>query len=68
MGTSNRAKQFINRVDDGTLQKRYLPNHGFDYTNGPEDIARMRFNNYIGSCGYRLMKHRIEAEARTYRG
>ena len=56
MGTSNRAKQFINRVDDGTLQKRYLPNHGFDYTNGPEDIARMRFNN------------RIEAEARTYRG
>ena len=65
---SERAKLFLKRIEDGTIQKNHLVNHGEDFTKGPEGIACMRFNRYIGSCGYQLMRHRIETEARVYRG
>ena len=43
MATSKRASLFVDRIENGTIQKRYLTNHGFEYTNGPEGIADMRF-------------------------
>lgn len=67
-GLSERAKLFVERISDGTIPKRHLVNYGFDYTKGPEGIACARFNSYISSCGYQLMRHRIETEARGYRG
>lgn len=67
-GVSKRAMKFVERIADGTIQKNHLVNHGDNFTKGPEGIARMRFNRYIGSCGYQLMRHRIETEARIYRG
>lgn len=67
-GVSERAKKFVERVADGKIQKNHLINHGEDFTKGPEGIACRRFNRYIGSCGYQLMRHRIETEARIYRG
>lgn len=65
---SARATLFLDKIESGTIPKRYLTNHGFKYTNGSEGIAEMRFNRYIVSCGYRLMKNRIEMEARKYYG
>lgn len=67
-GWNERAKLFVERIEDGMIPKRHLINHGEDYTKGPEDIACMRFNRYLGSCGYQLMRYRIETEARIYRG
>lgn len=68
MATSKRASLFVDRIENGTIQKRYLTNHGFEYTNGPEGIAEMRFNRYIVSCGYRLMKMHIGMEDNRYHG
>lgn len=68
MNSTERAELFVKRIGDGTLVKRHLSNHGFNYTDGPEDIASTRFNQYLGSCGYRLMKYRIGTEAEVYRG
>lgn len=68
MAISERAKLFISRIEDGTIQKRHLPNHGDDYTNGPEGIATRRFDRYIVSCGYRLMQNRIGMEKNKYYG
>jgi hypothetical protein len=68
MGASERAAVFLDRIESGAIPKRCLPNHGVNYTGGKEDIACMRFNRYIVSCGYRLMKKRIGTEARIYRG
>lgn len=68
METSARARLFLDKIESGVIPKRYLTNHGFEYNKGPEDIACMRFNRYIVSCGYRLMQSRIGMEARIYRG
>ena len=65
---SARATLFLERIKDGTLPKRFLMNHGNDYTDGAEGIACMRFERYIGSCGYRLMRNRIGTEAKIYHG
>jgi hypothetical protein len=65
---SERAAVFLDRIESGTIPKRFLTNHGDEYTGGPEGIASMRFNRYIVSCGYRLMKNRIGSEVRIYRG
>lgn len=68
MSMSKRASLFVDRIENGSIQKRYLTNHGFEYTNGPEGIAEMRFDRYIVSCGHRLMKKRIEMEDNRYHG
>lgn len=68
MDRSERSALFIKKIMDGTIPKRFLINHGEDYTAGAEDIACVRFNRYIGSCSCLLMNNRIEKETKIYHG
>lgn len=68
MDVKKRSDLFIEKIENGILEKRHLTNHGENFTDGPEKIAAARFNQYLGSCGYRLMKYRIRKGARIYRG
>ncbi len=68
MDNTKRSDLFIKKIEDGRLEKRHLTNHGENYTDGPEKIAAERFNQYLGSCGYHLMKYRMGMGAGIYRG
>lgn len=58
---SKRAAEFLaQRLVDGSLKKDYLPNPSTNFTGGPEQLARMAFNRYLGSCGYALMEMRLK--------
>ena len=59
MATSERAALFISRIENGTIQKVHLPEYGNDYPNESAELACRRFDKYIVSCGYRLMRDRI---------
>lgn len=65
---STRAEKFLERISTGEIPKRFLTNHGKDYTDGPEEIALLRFDHYIVSCGYKLLHHRLDQEERGYCG
>ena len=68
MALSPRAELFINRIKTGEIPKKFLTNHGENYTNGLEGIAAVRFEHYIVSCTYKLMRYRLSEEGRKYCG
>lgn len=68
MDSTKRSDLFIKKLEDGSLEKSHLTNHAENYTGGAEEIAQTRFNQYLGSCGYHLMKYRLGMGAGIYRG
>lgn len=49
------ADSLVLRLKEESFEKFYLPNHGNNFTGGPEDLARIRFNKYIGSCTHAVI-------------
>lgn len=63
-----RATQFIERIEDGTIYKKFpIDNNGSIFEQNI-DNAVIQFDKYIVSCGYRLLKARINTNEIPYYG
>lgn len=64
----NAAESLVQRLIRGEFPEKCLANHSIDFTGGPEQLARVAFNHYLGSCGYALMQRRLEEKGSSYHG
>lgn len=63
-----RATQFIERIENGTIHEKFsIDNNGSIYEQNL-DNAVIQFDKYIVSCGYRLLKARINTNYNPYHG
>lgn len=50
------ADFLIERLKNGQFPRYNLPNHGEDFSGGPENLAREKFISYMGSCSHMIMR------------
>lgn len=43
------AKKFIQNIENETLKRKCLPNHGDKYSGPREDLALYQYKRYLGS-------------------
>ena len=53
-----RSEEFVMRLEDGTIKKFLLRNHGPEFKGAHEELHLDRFIRYIGSASYLMMKCR----------
>ena len=65
---SKRSEQFVEKIENGTLNERYQTAECPSLLEGNLDNSVRQFDRYIVSCGHRLQKHRIGESLVPYCG
>lgn len=58
----------VEQLTSGEFAKNHLPNHGDDFTGGPEKLFLYEMNRYMSSCGHAMMERRLSQKGCTYLG